>query len=632
MKLLAATFAVMVAGDRTLDTLKTLTSGRSLPAIPQVEPSHLLTGTDFNFKAEITKSGFENLALITSKDLNNWKKSGEYHFVANVRHDAVEILDTWYDGKISISNQHATGFDVKISDQQTTDYYMVIGLCDPMDSKCKDFDLSKKVYQANLYSHGGEVHLAYAMENGKPVLTCHTDATGEADLFFEPADLPFTRSGNTITAAQPPSSWFQANRATSHIKCKSPFGSSEVLRFVDITDVKTDTTPILAGWDLEHTCGSLPSNANTVKLFAGNQYEKDFIEFEVPSDGGSETKSGVTINRSGDNLKFTGIEADSDMKKALACTYYSSSQQLIGFTIPTAYDIHDEPTPRLDVSAKITQPTCGFDLTATAQDIGVCETDGATSFPPTLLQWQITKADGSVLNFPESPKETSHLPLHIPLTEDLAGAVAKCVDSRVGTDEEPRSTTATGITSIQYRQFTSDSDLQVKVANGEDNVQCMSAKFPDHTAECSDIAEIPKPSIVLCPSTFTPNNVTCSFIMKDGSTKTKNWSNPECIESINHVPCDKSAVEDCPEPPKFDEQVSEEAGGSLIWLICFAVAAVFGGVLIYLNKQKTSETYEITESDELDQTQFKSPDVEAQEKIELTAGETEDGVIIKSEN
>jgi len=51
-----------------------------------------------------------------------------------------------------------------------------------------------------------------------------------------------------------------------------------------------------------------------------------------------------------------------------------------------------------------------------------------------------------------------------------------------------------------------------------------------------------------------------------------------------------------------------------------------------LNKQKTSETYEITESDEPDQTQFKSPDVEAQEKIELTAGETEDGVIIKSEN
>ena len=69
--------------------------------------------------------------------MNNWQKSGEYHFVANVRQDAVEILDTWYDGKIAISNQHATGFDVKISDQQTTDYYMVIGLCDPMDSKCK---------------------------------------------------------------------------------------------------------------------------------------------------------------------------------------------------------------------------------------------------------------------------------------------------------------------------------------------------------------------------------------------------------------------------------------------------------------------------------------------------------------
>ena len=80
---------------------------------------------------------------------------------------------------------------------------------------------------------------------------------------------------------------------------------------------KTDTTPILAGWDLEHTCGSLPSNANTVKLFAGNQYEKDFIQFEVPSDGGSETKSGITISRSGDNLKFTGIEVSLLVKSTL---------------------------------------------------------------------------------------------------------------------------------------------------------------------------------------------------------------------------------------------------------------------------------------------------------------------------
>ena len=80
---------------------------------------------------------------------------------------------------------------------------------------------------------------------------------------------------------------------------------------------KTDTTPILAGWDLEHTCGSLPSNANTVKLFAGNQYEKDFIQFEVPSDGGSETKSGITISRSGDNLKFSGIEVSLSVKPTL---------------------------------------------------------------------------------------------------------------------------------------------------------------------------------------------------------------------------------------------------------------------------------------------------------------------------
>ncbi len=34
----------------------------------------------------------------------------------------------------------------------------------------------------------------------------------------------------------------------------------------------------------------------------------------------------------------------------------------------------------------------------------------------------------------------------------------------------------------------------------------------------------------------------------------------------------------------------------------------------------------------IDQIVSKSPDVEAQEKIELTAGETEDDVIIKNEN
>ena len=32
---------------------------------------------------------------------------------------------------------------------------------------------------------------AYKMQNSKPVLTCDT----EAELYFEPADLPYTRSG-----------------------------------------------------------------------------------------------------------------------------------------------------------------------------------------------------------------------------------------------------------------------------------------------------------------------------------------------------------------------------------------------------------------------------------------------------
>lgn len=598
MKLFSLVLATLATGERTLETLQSLTKGKNLPAIPQVEATGIKAGADFTFRAEITKSGFENLALITSKDLNNWKKSGEYHFVANVRSDGEEILDTWYKDKISISNKSATGFDVKLTNQETTDFFMVVGLCDPLDSTCKEFDLSKKVYQANLYSNDGAVNLAYEIVNGKPKLTCHTEATGEADLYFKPADLPFQRSGNTITAEQPPTSWFQSNRAITHITCKTPFASSKVLRFVDQTDIQTDKTAVLAGWELKHTCDSLPPQAATVKLFAGNQYEQDHSQFDIPADGGSQSKGDIKLERSGDKLIFTGLKAESNMKKALSCMYYSNSPvQLVGFTKPIAYDVHDEPTPRLPVTAEIVAPVCGFDLQADAQEIGVCKTGGdrATSFPPTQLQWKINKADGSAVFYPETPKETSHLPLNIPLTQDLAGATAECLDTRVGTDESAQSTVATGLTSIQYRVFTTE--FNIKVASGEDNVKCFSEQFPDYTDECSDIAEIKQPDIILCPSTFTPNNVTCTFIMKDGRTETKLWQNDECIESTNPVPCDKSAVEDCPEPPKFDE-ISEEAGGSLIWLICFAIAAAFGAVLIFLNKQKTKETYEITESDE----------------------------------
>ena len=84
-----------------------------------------------------------------------------------MRHDAVDILDTWYDGKISISNQHGTGFDVKISDQQTTDYYMVIGLCDPMDSKCKG-----TVFNRQRHLVTGKIIFLPFFENRQQISTC----------------------------------------------------------------------------------------------------------------------------------------------------------------------------------------------------------------------------------------------------------------------------------------------------------------------------------------------------------------------------------------------------------------------------------------------------------------------------
>ena len=42
-----------------------------------------------------------------------------------------------------------------------------------------------------------------------------------------------------------------------------------------------------------------------------------------------------------------------------------------------------------------------------------------------MLQWEITKADGTVIKYPEQPKETPELPLVLSLTPDLKDATAK---------------------------------------------------------------------------------------------------------------------------------------------------------------------------------------------------------------
>merc|ERR1711953_1355722 len=101
--------------------------------------------------------------------------------------------------------------------------YMVLALGDVM-SKNFRYDVSQKVYRANVYS--GDLDLHYELVNGKPELVCSTKATGQADLTFD-SELTIKRDGsNTVRVEQPSSDWFSTNRNTAYITCKSPFAEA----------------------------------------------------------------------------------------------------------------------------------------------------------------------------------------------------------------------------------------------------------------------------------------------------------------------------------------------------------------------------------------------------------------------
>jgi len=127
----------------------------------------------------------------------------------------------------------------------------------------------------------------------------------------------------------------------------------------------------------------------------------------------------------------------------------------------------------------------------------------------------------------------------------------------------------------------------VNIRINGDAITCESDAFEDND-QCSDVAEVLTPDVIMCPATMTPMHATCSLKMKDGSVKKSNpYENPDCL------------VE--PNPPKFDEQGGEiiEEGGSMwtVAIVCFVGAIIGGVVLVFLNKNKESEYAVTTEDD-----------------------------------
>merc|ERR1711935_1315331 len=298
-------------------------------------------------------------------------------------------------------------------------------------------------------------------------------------------------------------------------------------------------------------CGPVPANAENVRLYKGEQNEKDFAHF--PISGGEQ--GDIKMTKNGDKLKFTGVKAEPVIEKADPVT----------------------------VTASLNTPQCGFDVKAAEQEVGTCSSMNGDKmpFPATLLQWEVTKADGSIIKYPTEPKKTTQLPLVLTLGPELKGATAVCYDQRVGMEEPRRTNVPTGAPALTLTKHTS----MVKIHIKGDAITCESDAF-DINDECSDVGEVLTPDVIMCPATMTPMQATCSLKMKDGSImKSEPYENANCLVT--------------PNPPKFDEQGGEIEEGGSMWLvavICFLGAIVGGLVLVLMNKSTEAE-YTVTEDD-----------------------------------
>jgi len=603
MKLLATLLGASAAVSNSQRLLEDYVNAKDLSYIPQTEWTTVKKGGDLKFTAQVLQDDLENFVVISSADGKTWKGMHGYNFIANVREGTqIEFYNKLYEDKMKFNRISAKELEVTVKDDKGDVSYMVLALGDPMSTDFK-FQVSNKVHRANVYNDDLELYYEFN-DSEKPELVCRASSSGPVELTFS-TGLTVKKGESEIRAEQPSSAWFASNRNTEWITCKSPFQEKKVLRFIDITDARQAGKPLMVGWNTEHTCGPIPAGTTNVRLIKGDKIKKDFVSFDIT--GGQQGNIKMTNN--GKNVKFSGLKATPDMNTAVMCAFRDNSK-LLGYTAPTKYQVFEEETPRLPVKASIDQPECGFDNTGAPQQVGTCSTiarDSGLTFPPTMLQWEITKADGTVIKYPEQPKETPELPLVLSLTPDLKDATAKCFDERYGIEGTRKENLPTGPIGFEILKKTSKITLTIK----GDEIICASDAFPDISDVCSDVQEQLETDVIFCPATFMPKNATCQMKMKDNTImKSATFSNPDCLVDQDQLPCDKSAVDDCP----IKNEETAEAGGSMIWLFCFIFAAIGGGVLIMLNKKKSRE-YSVTDESE-------DPEKGVQEeKVQLQSGD-----------
>jgi len=409
MKLNLALLSAATASSHTLEILQKYVNAKDLPYIPQTEYTDIKRGTDLTFTVEVVKNKLDNFVVLTSSDGKNWKGDHGYNFVANVRADGFEFYNSLFEDKMTFDRVSQTSMKVTIKGDSGDNSYMVLGLGDVMATSV-EFQASNKVHRANVYNVGNEnaLDLYYELTpNGKPELVCCADSTAQPELTFT-TGLTYKTEGKCIRASQPNSAWFSKNRNTEWISCSTPFEEKKVLRFIDLNDAKQNGEAALVGWNLEHECGPVPANAENVRLYKGEQNEKDFAHF--PISGGEQ--GDIKMTKNGDKLKFTGVKAEPAMEKAVMCAFFDNRDKCLGYSAPAKYVVIAKADP-VTVTASLNTPQCGFDVKAAEQEVGTCSSMNGDKmpFPATLLQWEVTKADGSIIKYPTEPKKTTQLPL-----------------------------------------------------------------------------------------------------------------------------------------------------------------------------------------------------------------------------
>jgi len=539
----------------------------------------------------------ESFALVKS-DSNEFKSP--YNFVAFIRDKnavKVHVFDPAYEGRVSVGGSDKKfQIDIHGVDQSESSFFCVISINDVLDEK-PSLEVDQSTYTPNVYS--GSVGAQYL---GRDVIVAWQDADKKAKINFdnelitrpatddEKAQISGLSASATVIAADRPSDdWFSvsSHREAKFITISTSFSSVKVLRFFNAQDVASKLEPVLVGWNVDFSCGPVPDAAVDIEIKAGNG--ADIVSVK------KEKLSSVTVTDG--YVQFPSMKATPEMDNkagGLFCVF-SNGPSILGISAPTVYTIHSAPSPRPNFDVKFNTHDCGL-VDDIEQEIATCHVPKdqiKDVFPPIYLQWEVRLADGEIQKFPAAPEKTMSLALSVVANRAIySGASIECVDYHVTDQNEDLSSATVSRTSpsnganFEFRKLTDH--LTFDIATGK----CSSNYFGRDTAtenKCSDVQSWEEPVIGFCPATAdTPGHVNCTANMLNGKSLSYSWQNPECTDvDTPQLPCEMSSVEECPPPlaPHTGDN-SGEAGGSLIWLLFFALAAVGGALLIFLNKRK----------------------------------------------